>query len=178
MHCYFYCCRHYSATIGRRITKRFRRGVSSQFVRNFQNFHDFWFCFYERIRCEFSDLIHDLGFFPKNQMKSKLVKQKVIHFFGTAINSQPWFVCLKANLHWEVARSSRARFFVCFIAGVAVSSPELPDATKQTKEYAWQLLARPQCRLAINLSPHLFFLKKPVLSIFYFTLKKHSPGTS
>jgi len=25
-------------------------------------------------------------------------------------------LCLKANLHWESARSSRVRFFVCFIA--------------------------------------------------------------
>jgi len=154
--------------------KDFGGGLAVSLSETFKTSTIFWFCFYERIRCEFSDLIHDLGFFPKNQMKSKLVKQKVIHFFGTAINSQPWFVCLKANLHWEVAMCSRARFFVCFIAGVAVASPELPDATKQTKEYAWQLLARPQCRLAINLSPHLFFLKKPVLPIFYFTLKKNS----
>jgi len=33
-------------------------------------------------------------------------------------------------------------------------SAELPDATKQTKGYAWQLLARPQCRSAF-ISPQL-----------------------
>jgi len=62
---------------------------------------------------------------------------------------------LEANLHWERARSSRARFFVLLRSGVAVPSraepcAELPDATKQTKDHAWQLLARPQCRLAFT----------------------------
>jgi len=62
---------------------------------------------------------------------------------------------MKANLHWEVARSSRARFFVCFIAArsshaESCISAELPDATKQPKDYTWQLLARPQCRLALS----------------------------
>jgi len=58
--------------------------------------------------------------------------------------------CIKANLHWGLARSSSARFFVCFIAPRTCraelwTSAELPHATKQTKDYAWQLLARPQC---------------------------------
>jgi len=60
-----------------------------------------------------------------------------------------------AVLYWDVARSSRARFFVCFIAPRSCraeprTSAELPDATKQTKDYTWQLLARPRCRLAFS----------------------------
>jgi len=63
---------------------------------------------------------------------------------------------VKANLHWGRARSSRAWFFVCFIAprscrAEPCTSAESPDATKHTKDYAWQLLARPQCRLTFTL---------------------------
>jgi len=62
---------------------------------------------------------------------------------------------IKANLHW-VARSSRARFFVCFIASRSCraepcTSAELPHATKQTKNRARLLLAARQCRLAFTL---------------------------
>jgi len=40
----------------------------------------------------------------------------------------------KANLHWGVARSSRARFFVCFVAwGNSALGTATPDAIKQTK---------------------------------------------
>jgi len=76
---------------------------------------------------------------------------------------------VKANLHREVAMSSHARFLVLLRPGVAVSiqgllnvfqealvelctSAGLPNATKQTKDYAWQFLARPQCRLAFKSS--------------------------
>jgi len=75
----------------------------------------------------------------------------LIKFFHVQVSS----ISIKANLHWEVARSSRARSFVCFIAprscrAEPCTSAELPDATKQTKDYAWQLLVRPQCRLAFS----------------------------
>jgi len=61
----------------------------------------------------------------------------------------------KANLYNEVSRSSCAQFFVCFIAPRSCRAEpctiaELPDATKQTRDYAWQLLARPQCKLAFR----------------------------
>jgi len=66
-------------------------------------------------------------------------------------------VNLKANLHWGVARSNRARFFVCFIAlrschAEPCTSAELPDATKQTKNRARLLLATPQYRLALTVT--------------------------
>ena len=53
---------------------------------------------------------------------------------------------VKANLHSGVARSSRTRFFVCFIAprscpAEPCMSAELPDTTK---------LTIPQCRLALT----------------------------
>jgi len=68
------------------------------------------------------------------------------------VNRQP----LRANLHW-VARSSRARLFVCFIASRSCRSEpcpsaELPDATKQTKKRARLLLATPQCGLAFTMA--------------------------
>jgi len=54
----------------------------------------------------------------------------------------------KANLHWDVARSSRARFFVCFIAprscrAEPCTSAELPDATKQriTPGNSWHVVS-------------------------------------
>jgi len=64
---------------------------------------------------------------------------------------------IKANLHWGVARSSRARFFVCFVAsgnsalvhGFALAG-QLLGALKQTKNRARILLATPQCRLALT----------------------------
>jgi len=64
-------------------------------------------------------------------------------------------LCVKANLHWGVARSIRARFFVCFSAprscpAEPCTSAELPDATKQTKNRARLLLATRQCRLALT----------------------------
>jgi len=60
---------------------------------------------------------------------------------------------VKANLHWEVARSSRARFFVCTVAprssrAEPCASAELHDATKQTKNRARLLLPTSQCWLA------------------------------
>jgi len=62
---------------------------------------------------------------------------------------------LKANLHWGVARSSRARFFVCFIesgnpALVHGSARQLLGAIKETKNRARLLLATPQCILAFR----------------------------
>jgi len=65
-----------------------------------------------------------------------------------------WDMNLSANLHWGVARSSRARFFVRFLApricrAESCTSIELPDATKQNR--ARLLLATPQCRLAFSL---------------------------
>jgi len=39
--------------------------------------------------------------------------------------------------------------------GVAVQGADLPDAIKETKDSAWQLLARPQCRLALMLPVRL-----------------------
>jgi len=58
-------------------------------------------------------------------------------------------VGVKAKLHWGVARSSRARFFVCFVASgnsalVHGSARELLGAIKQTeivRGYSWQLLS-------------------------------------
>jgi len=60
------------------------------------------------------------------------------------------------SLHWGVARSSRARFFVCFVASgnsalVHRSVRQFLDAIKQTKNRARILLATPQCRLALTL---------------------------
>ena len=74
---------------------------------------------------------------------------------GFRIRSQDFSGSLKANRHWGRTRSSRSRFFVCFIAprsyrAEPCTSAELPDATKQTKDYAWQPLARHQRRLAFR----------------------------
>jgi len=62
---------------------------------------------------------------------------------------------VKANLHWGVARSSCARFFVCFIAPRSChaepwTSAELPDATKQRKNRSRLLLATPQRKLSFR----------------------------
>ena len=58
---------------------------------------------------------------------------------------------VKANLHRGVASSSRARFCLFYCAlELPCTSAELPDATKQTKNRAWLLLAAPQCRLAFR----------------------------
>ena len=59
---------------------------------------------------------------------------------------RPWEVCsFKVNLHWGVSRSSRARFFVCFVASgnsalVHGSARQLLGAIKQTKNRARLLL--------------------------------------
>jgi len=63
---------------------------------------------------------------------------------------------VKVNPHWGRARRCQAQIFVSFIVPRSYraeprTSAELPDATKQTKDYAWQLLARPQCRLALTI---------------------------
>ena len=63
---------------------------------------------------------------------------------------------LKANLHWGVARCTRARFFVCFVAsGNSVLAHglarQLLGAVKQTKNCAGLLLATPQCRLVFTI---------------------------
>jgi len=70
--------------------------------------------------------------------------------------------CVKANLHWGVARSSRARFFVCFAASgnsalVHASAPQLLGAIKQTETRARLLLSvdwpLPQRATSQNLQP-------------------------
>jgi len=59
-------------------------------------------------------------------------------------NSLVMTITVTCNL-W--APSSGDHFFTC---GAIHLPPQLPDATKQTKDYAWQLLARPQCRFALK----------------------------
>jgi len=55
---------------------------------------------------------------------------------------------LKANLHWEVPRSSRARFCVCFIAPRSCRAGAQNYPTQRGLRLA--TLARPQCRLAFS----------------------------
>ena len=59
---------------------------------------------------------------------------------------------LKANLHWGVARSSRARLFVWFVASRSCRVVHERRITRRNKtnNRARLLLATPQCRLALS----------------------------
>jgi len=55
-------------------------------------------------------------------------------------HSYKTILLLSFTLHWHY----------CLISHVEpCTSAELPDATKQTKDYAWQLLARHQCMFTL-----------------------------
>jgi len=45
-----------------------------------------------------------------------------------------------------------------------VHERRITDAIRQTKDYTWQLLARPQCRLALNLACGLKFIMLVLLA--------------